>query len=343
MTEITEEVIKEYSLKKEYLKSMFKQIYKDDLEKKRLTTFLEESNNIDLSAKNIMLLYEKANYEIPGFIQKKIEEVESFQQKIFEEKKEFFQKRIHDLEMSSPKLQKKSILLGKEIDLLGKIISENESYKDSIEIFEKYNIEYNKKNFEKGQLDQLEKVIEIISDLDDQLSKEFLDLKTVSKEYLEPIEKMRDFFYDTTKRVYSYDSSELISSLNILLRKKHLTARPLQFKIHIKHDKGEGASEVKNILFDILIFKLNKIINFLFLDSICFSGIDPRQVTLSIEIINEIAKKNKKQVIIALNKYQIMGADDLTNEKFLSFIKNNLSIELSEDNKLFKFNFKMKS
>lgn len=342
ISNLTENVIKEYSLKKNELKNIFKDLNKDFLEKERLVKFLQETNKIDISNKNISLLFEKANYEVPILVKKNLEEVENFHKKIFEEKKEFFHKKIEILEKNINFLKEKSKELEKDVDSIGRIISENELYKETIEIYEKYNSDLNKKIFEKGKLDQIEKILNEIQDLDASLGQKYSDIQKEIKNYSLQIKDMKDFIYDTTKYIYDYDDDEHISLLDINIRKKHQTRRPLEIEVKIKGDGSEGVGEVKNILVDLLILNVNKSLDFLFLDSSCFSGVDPRQVIKLLEIIENIANQNKKQVIISLNKYQITSEDKELNDKIKIFVEKKLSIRLSEKDKLFKFDFLMK-
>lgn len=80
-----------------------------------------------------------------------------------------------------------------------------------------------------------------------------------------------------------------------------------------------------------LLFNFNTSSNVIIIDSSCFNGIDPRQVSGLLSSLQSICKSQNKQAIISINKYQV------TNE----FVDNYESgmLELSEDNKLLKFSY----
>ena len=101
----------------------------------------------------------------------------------------------------------------------------------------------------------------------------------------------------------------------------------------ITGDAGEGVNEVKNNIIDYLMFNFNKHLEIFIHDSSCYNGIDPRQVSGLINNLINIAEKNKKQVIVAINKYQV------SDEQTLKDIEDKSCIILSEKDKLLKFNF----
>lgn len=70
----------------------------------------------------------------------------------------------------------------------------------------------------------------------------------------------------------------------------------------------------------------------LILDSSCFNGIDPRQVSGLLATIKKVCIENNKQAIISINKYQI------TND-YISNINENNCLNLSEDEKLLYISF----
>ena len=70
------------------------------------------------------------------------------------------------------------------------------------------------------------------------------------------------------------------------------------------------------------------------MDSVCFNGVDPRQVIGLLNIIEEISIENKKQTIISINKYQLGEYEEAKED-----ILNKSKIILSENSKLLYFDF----
>lgn len=108
----------------------------------------------------------------------------------------------------------------------------------------------------------------------------------------------------------------------------------MSFEFSIKGDTGEGVSEVKKNLMHYLICRYNTAVNVMLQDSACYNGIDPRQVAGMLIELGKIAKETKKQVIVAVNKYQVTGYDEV-----IKYIIDNHAVILSEYDKLMKFDF----
>ena len=83
------------------------------------------------------------------------------------------------------------------------------------------------------------------------------------------------------------------------------------------------------------MFFYNTNIEFLIHDSACFEGIDKRQLSTLLEIINNIALDINKQYIFSINEYHV----DATDEKLKELIENRTVLALSEDDTLLKFKF----
>lgn len=69
-------------------------------------------------------------------------------------------------------------------------------------------------------------------------------------------------------------------------------------------------------------------------DSACFNGIDPRQVAGMLLQLYEIAEDSNKQVIVAINKYQIGNYSET-----IKMVEENSVITLSEKDNLLGIDF----
>lgn len=331
VSSLQENVVEEYSNKSEQMKIKKAEYQKFKIEAQRLTDFIESSNKVDVTSEHILAIYNKTKLEVPEYVKRELNEVEIFHKKVFSERKSFLKTKLDSIEVTKQQLSEEVTELGKQIDKLGQVISVNEVYQESIELYGKYNSDLQELKYREGKLSQVKKLDENIEIQDNILMVNFEKASTILKEYDNLISKYRDFIYSVTKKIYDEDVN---SYFEILIRKKHFRNRPAIINISLKGDTGEGVSEVKKNLIDYLLFQYNTNLDFLIQDSSCYNGIDPRQVSSMIQEVARIASETNKQAIIAVNKYQVGGYDEV-----IDFIEENASITLSEEDKLFKFNF----
>jgi uncharacterized protein YydD (DUF2326 family) len=324
-------MVEEYASKGSKLKKIKSEFEKSKLECIRLTEFIDSSNKVDISSEHILAIYNKTKLEVPDLIKKKIEEVEVFHQKVFNERKEFLNDKKIAIEKDMKKMEEQIQKLSVEVDRIGKIISLNQVYQESIALYENYNNELQDLKYKEGKLSQIKNFDDNIATEDSKLATSFDAASQILKDYSEKIKDYRDFIYGMTKAIYDDDVN---SYFDIKIRKKHLKSRPVIIELTLKGDTGEGVSEIKKNLADYLLFQYNSCSDFLVQDSACFNGIDPRQVSGMLTEVEKIAQETKKQAIISINKYQLGNYDEI-----IEFVKNKSAITLSEKDKLFKFDF----
>ncbi|MPQ31264.1 DUF2326 domain-containing protein [Clostridium estertheticum] len=331
ISDIQMNIVEEYASKSSKLKKIKGEFEKSKLECSRLIEFIENSNKVDISSEHILAIYNKTKIEVPTLIKKKIEDVEIFHQKVFKERKEFLSNKKVSIEKDMKKMEGQIQKLSSEIDRIGKIISLNQVYQESIALYENYNNELQEIKYKEGKLSQIKNVEDNITTEDTKLTTNFDLASHIQKDYSEVIKGYRDFIYGITKVIYDDDVN---SYFDIKIRKKHQTSRPVLIELTLKGDTGEGVSEIKKNLIDYLLFKCNSYIDFFVQDSSCYNGIDPRQVSGMLTEVEKIAQETKKQAIISINKYQLGNYNEI-----IEFVKDKSSIILSEKDKLFKFDF----
>lgn len=331
ISEIQQNVVEEYAEKSKQLKQLKQEYEKKHLECERLTDFINSSKKNDVTSEHLLLIFEKVKQEIPEIVKRNLNEVEEFHRKVYEERKEFLgeKKRVLENEMASLKNHMEE--LAENIDSIGKIIATNEVYQESIELYGKYNSELQDLVYKQGKLSQIQEVDKSIEKEENDLSKKFNNVAQVRKTYEEMVAEYRDFIDELVRSIYD---DEVNAYFDIKVRQKHLTTRPISYEFSLKGDTGEGVTEVKKNLMDYLVCNYNIVVEMLVQDSACYNGIDPRQIAGMLNAIGEIAKEKNKQVIIAINKYQVMGYDECIN-----YIVDNSAIILSEKDKLLKFDF----
>ena len=331
ISDMQQDVVAEYSNKSRDLKKLKAVYEKNKIECERLFDFINDSNKEDISAKHILAIYAKAQQEVPEMVAKRLEEVEQFHKVVFDERKIFLEEKRSTLTAEMERIQREISIVAEIIDKLGAIIAVNEVYQESIQIYEKYSTDLQDLKYRQGKLSQIQNVDSKIESEGTKLVRYFEDASSARQTYEQKILNYRDYIYEVTSSIYD----ETVSSyFDIEIRKKHLTARPVVFKITLKGDGGEGMKEVKKNLIDYLLCKYNTLLEFMIQDSACFNGIDPRQVSGMLTEIGKLAQQTSKQVIVSINKYQIGEYKEA-----IDYIIENSSIILSEKDKLLKFDF----
>lgn len=331
VSEIQQNVVEEYAEKSKQLKKLKREYEKRRVECDRLGDFIESSKKDDLSSEHLLLIFEKVKQEIPEMVKRELKEVEDFHRKVYEERAVFLGEKKSGLEAEMAHINDELIDLSEKVDSIGSIIATNEVYQESIELYGKYNSDLQELVYKQGKLSQVKNVDNSIEEAGGKLSEHFHNAAQTRKSYEELVARYREFVYKLIQSIYD---KEVDSYFNIKVRKQHMTARPVSFEFSIKGDTGEGVGEVKKNLMDYLICRYNTVLDVLMQDSACYNGIDPRQIAGMLNALGDIAEITKKQVIVAINKYQVMGY-----EESIKFISDNSVISLSENDKLLKFDF----
>lgn len=331
ISEMKTDVIVEYTELSNKLKLKKSILEEKKIELKRLEAFVINSKKADISSDHVIAIFNKAKIVVPDMVKKEIKDVEQFFDTVFKERKELLTSKSMKINSEIKQLGDEINTEIKKIDALGKIISENEVYQESIGLYDRYSKELQEKKFKEGQLSQIRYISKRMVEEDSNLLKYFNKIAEIRDDYETLLSTYRDFIYLITKEIYS---DEVNSFFNIATRNKHKTMRPIKVEVSLKGDTGEGVGEVKKNLMDYLLFRYNKEVRFLVQDSACFNGIDPRQVSNMLKEVGKIAVTSNKQAIIAINKYQI-GND----KELLDIIQDNSAITLSESDKLLLFDF----
>lgn len=331
IADIQKDVVEEYSEKSKELKRIKRTYEMNKFESDRLLQFIEDSNQVDISSEHILAIFNKAKQEVPDMVKKTIDEVEEFHRKVYEERKDFLNQRRSIILSEMEEMNKKIYSLSTEINRIGAIISENEIYKESIELYEKYNNDLQEVKYRQGKLSQVKNIDDAIAIEDSNLSSSFSHAAQLRKEYDSIIQEYRDFIFDITKSIYDTDVN---SYFDIKIRNKHLRNRPVIFEFTLKGDTGEGVGEVKKNLMDYLICRYNNQLEVMIQDSSCYNGIDPRQIVGMLGQLNNISEVSNKQIIVSVNKYQLGNYDSVIKE-----VEEKSSIILSENRNLLGFEF----
>lgn len=300
------------------------------IEKIRLSNYMKEVDNSEVTNAQLLSLYEKAKVEIPSMVVRQLSDVEKFHQSVIKDRKETIIKRTSELELTIDDYNEEAELLANQLSELGKLIAENRVYQEAIELYEKYTNKLRDLAYEQGQLSRIKEIDEDINDKDSNLGQQFDHAKQSLDKKL--IKQYRDFIYEFVKKIYD---EQVATFFDINIKGKHQTHRPIEFILNMSGDTGEGMSEVQKNIIDYLLFKYNSDLELMIQDSSCYNGIDPRQVSNMLLYLGEIAASQKKQAIVAINKFQLA-----TDHDIFTLINNRATgVALSENDKLLKFNF----
>ncbi|MBI0153770.1 DUF2326 domain-containing protein [Gilliamella sp. W8128] len=331
ISDIQKNIVDEYSLKSNQLKKLKTEYEIKKFECERLDQFIEDSNKVDISSKHLLAIFEKAKQEVPEMVKRNFHEVEEFHKSVYEERKEFLNQKKDKILLEMGLLNNDIEQLSNEIDSIGAIISKNEIYQESIGLYEKYSKELQELKYKQGKLSQVKSIDNEIFNENANLSNFFNEAIQLRKNHENLIITYRNFIFDIVKTIYTND---VTSYFDIRIRPKNLKNRPVIFEFTLKGDAGEGVGEVKKNLMDYLICMYSNYLEILIQDSSCYNGIDPRQVTGMLNVLHEIGTSTDKQIIVAINKYQLGNY-----KSFIEMVEKNSSVILSEQNKLLGVDF----
>lgn len=331
LTKIEEELKEKYKEMQETIQDNENEILSLEIEEDRLSKLIEISNKKDIGKKEIEILFQRAKFEIPELIKRRVEDVEKFNQLVYEDRKQQFQGHIEGLKQQIEDKQKKVEELKEKCADMEKIFAQNDIYKKAIVIISKKQKEREQLKYKEGTLSSIKVILKKTEEKEKELKEKFADCLIKLKENNEKIKRYRDFLYQITERLYK--EIEIKSFFDLKINDAHKTRRPITIAISLTRDGGEGISEVKKNLIDLLVFKFNSELDFLIHDSACYNGIDPRQVAGVLKEIEKIANEVDKQAIVSINKYQV---DD---EQFEEYIMKNSAAILSENETLLGIRF----
>jgi len=330
ISEDSMKLIKFHSEKNSILKEKKISLEKNAYRINRLLELIDECNKTDISYKDIMNLYNQANVVIPEITKRTLNEVQQFYDNMFKDKKEIYEKELKEFTIKNYKLQDEINILSKEIDELSAKISDNDIFKEAMNLYEIKNAELLENQEEYGRVSG---VIEDLSNkkkIEDSIKEKYIILEQKLEMYNELINVYRTYVFNLVDEIYE-DDQEAYFDIEIPID-RIINSMPIRVTLNLKGDKGEGISAVKNIVVDLLILYYNNLVEFLIHDSSCFEGIDKRQVATLIIKAHEIAIEKKKQYIISVNEYHLQK----DNNQLMKLVQEKTRLELSEDSLLLK-------
>lgn len=330
ISEDSMKLIKIHSEKNSNLKEKKISIEKNQIRINRLNELIEECNKSDISSKDIISLYNQAQIVIPESTKRTLNEVQQFYNDMFKDKKEIYEKELKELEINNNNLQEEVKSLSKEVDNLSSKISDNDIFKEAMNLYEIKNTELTENQEEYGRVSGVIDDLSNKKKIEDSIKEKYIILEQKLEMYKELINVYRTYVFNLVNEIYE-DDQEAYFDIEIPSDRR-VNSMPIRVTLNLKGDKGEGISAVKNIVIDLLILYYNNLVEYLIQDSSCFEGIDKRQVATLIIKANEIATEKDKQYIVSVSEYHLQK----DNEKLMKLVEEKTKLELSEGSLLLK-------
>ena len=301
---------------------------------KQLSEMIDEMKKMDLSSDDVVKMYDIAKVDVPEMVKRTLNEVQSFYNSMFGDKIESYSSAIFNYKKHIQTLEIKINELTPVVNDLASKIAENNLFKEAMNIYQLKNAELstieNEYNKTIGAISNLSEK----KNLENEINQKYILLEEQMKQYDLKINEYRKYIFDLVNEIYG-DDGKAFFDISVSSSTRRVESSPIVFELNLTGEFGEGVKAVRNLLIDLLIFYYNTSLQFLIQDSACFEGIDKRQLSTLLTIIDRTATKIDKQYIFSINEYHIENSD----EELKKLILNKTVLELSEDDTLLKFRF----
>ena len=292
------------------LKNKNERLRINDIRISKYEQIINDSKSDSISLSDVEKVYLNAKVEIPMLLKRTLADVEYFYKNLLDDKNDLYNKQISELKKVNKKLVEELTKEQKELDELSEIISENDSVREAIKI-------YDLKMKEKIEVES--KISEINSSL--------IELETSFEENKSKINKYREYIYELVKQIYGNDRNPYLN-ISITSSTRKYQAMPVNIDLTFDGDTGEGLMSAKFLLFDFLIMNYTKEVDFLIEDSSCFEAIDRRQIKNILQEGIKISEQNNKQLIVSLNKYLLEDIKDIQDYIVLPLNENDTLLNI---------------
>ena len=330
ISEDSMKLIKIHSEKNANLKEKKILLEKNIFRMNRLIELIDECTKTDISYNDIINLYNQANIVIPELTKRTLKEVQEFYDNMFKDKKEIYENELQEISIKNDNLQEEIKTLSKEVDNLYSKISDNDIFKEAMNLYEIKNTELTENQEEYGRVSGIIDDLSNKKKIEDSIKEKYIILEQKLEMYKDLINEYRTYVFYLVDEIYE-DDQEAYFDIEIPSDRR-LNSMPIKVTLNLKGDKGEGISAVKNIVIDLLIMYYNTLVEYLIQDSACFEGIDKRQVATLIIKAHEIAIEKDKQYIVSVNEYHLQK----DNKQLMQLVQEKTKLELSEESLLLK-------
>lgn len=254
---------------------------------------IEETTSI-----NIEKIYNEADFYFTENIKKTLSESKKFHDTIITNRKKFLETEMnsinHKLENISNMVKQKSKQRAKAMDILNNFgalkeytniqniyINKKQNLDEIESIIEKYeNINYEKQDINSKKVE-----------IEDKIQLDYLENKT-------HLDNLINLFSENTSKLYDIPGDLIIDTID----------NGFKFDIKIPKSKSHGKSKMMTFCYDLMILETffdEHLIDFLVHDSNIFDGVDLRQYSNSLNLINDKCLEKNLQYICMLNSDSI--------------------------------------
>ncbi|OJV54275.1 MAG: hypothetical protein BGO31_13070 [Bacteroidetes bacterium 43-16] len=283
----------------------------------------------DLKRESIERIYREASVSLSDSVTKKLEDLEAFykhlstsRQKRLVDQKEELNREINAL---VNKFQREKV----QFDATLKYLDTHQA----LDVFVKLTNRLSDLKSEKDKLQRYDELLKQYQDQKIKLDRDFVDETGKTAAYLDVpegvIKELRDFFRELAKHFYP-DSAAGITIKN----NDGDNQVRYDFDAKIQADASDGINSVKIFCYDItlLLRGAGHNVDMIFHDSRLIDGIDPRQVAVLFQVLQEYIVPSGRQYILTVNQNHL---DDvrpyLTPEEYQSIILDNVCHNLEDD------------
>lgn len=288
---------------------------------------INDSKANTISLMDVEKIYNNAKVEIPILLKKNLSDVEKFYKNLLDDKNDLYSKQVSELKTSNKKISEELEVEQQELDRLSEIISENDTVREAIKIYdlkakEKMDVE-SRISEVNAKLTQINNSKNLKSEIDSLL----VELEESFENSKLKINNYREYIYNLVKQIYGDDRNPYLN-ISVTNTNHKYQAMPVNIDLTFDGDTGEGLMSAKFLLFDYLIMNYTKEVDFLIEDSSCFEAIDRRQIKNILQEGIKISERNDKQLIVSLNKYSLEDVKGIEDYIVLPLNENNTLLNI---------------
>jgi uncharacterized protein YydD (DUF2326 family) len=303
------------------LTAVIHEMTNENIFNRQLLTFYQSSceQEGEPTSNDVTRLYESAGIELPGLVNRRLEEVENFHRQIIENRQEFLSVEIQRLRRTVIQLddaiKEKTDQRASRLEIL----QNHGALEEYTRLQELYLETRSSLNDINQRISELRKVEEGKSSL--RIEKELLKQRT-RRDYEErhsQAERAIALFNANSQALYDAPGTLAIN----------VGPNGFQFNVEIERDRSEGIGKMKIFCYDLMLAQLwaqrSPSPYILVHDSTIFDGVDERQVALALELAASESQRLGFKYICTLNSDMIPSTEFSSGFSFDSFVRLRLT------------------
>ncbi|WCT12337.1 DUF2326 domain-containing protein [Mucilaginibacter jinjuensis] len=283
----------------------------------------------DIPKKKVLELYREAEVNLPDFILRRLEEVESFNKKILDNRTVRLLKEKSNFEQKLTEVEGIIKVLGRQKDQKLEYLNT----RGALDEFTKLNEQVNAFKIRLDNIEKYKKLKQEYKNKTEEIKQGFSEQNILTSNYIANntalIEKNIILFKGFAEEFYENKRAGIEIKNNEGINKTRF-----DIKAKIDDDKGDGVNDVKIFCFDWTILKAqhNHKIKFIFHDSRLLSEIDSRQVATLFRVAHQNSNDSNFQYIVSANENTLDALKlELGEEDYNLIIEENIVLELTDE------------